>query len=551
MKVYKQLVRTFTNSGEMEMPKSGKQKLFYAIMGIIAVCFIMVPCCLLVGYLSYGITLALGDGCADGTLFIIHFIALFSIVFGMNVILNVFYFAGDIPYILPLPISPCKVVAAKFTTAYLSESVMQILILVSALVGYYFATGIRWWMLPFALLGTLTLPVAPLAYCGILCVLVMSFTKLIRKKSHARKLSIVIFLFLLIAALYFVSLLRDIDMMQFTEQLKAGKSSFFYAMNIVFPTNYFFGQMLTRQSLMAFLWYVLVNAGIIGVFLLLAQKLYYRGVIGLGAEGGDKKPRTVAVNMVKAVKVNKPWVAYWKKEFKVLFRTPAFFLNCIAVNGLWPILVYTIYVMQPDSAIFQWFYVSYRIGNEMAQWVVTLLVLGVTVLLTAANSIASSSITREGKQYGFMKYIPLPYKTQFHIKALVSILISAVFVEMYVVILCIALKVSMLVVLFYIVVSFLEVVFISYLGLYLDTVNPKLVWDDELNALRGNYNIFFNMAYAMLIAVIFALVLAALYFFTKMPLWILDIIIVVLLLIANRWMIAVCLKKGIKNLEEL
>lgn len=551
MKVYRQLVRTFTNSGEMEMPKSRKQKLFYAVMGMIAVCFIMIPSCLLVGYLSYGITLALGEGCADGTLFIIHFIALFSIVFGMNVILNVFYFAGDIPYILPLPISPCKVIAAKFTTAYLSESVMQILILISALIGYYFAAGIRWWLVPFALIGTVTLPVVPLAYCGIVCVIIMSFTKWIRKKSHARKLSMIVFLLLLVMAIYFVSLLKDIDMMRFTEQLKAGESSFFSAMNILFPSNYFFGQMLTKQSLTAFICYVLVNAACIGVFLLLAQKLYYRGILGLGAEGNDKKQRTAAIKTMKTVRARKPWVAYWKKELLVLFRTPAFFLNCIAVNGLWPILAYALYVMQSDSKAFPQFYVFYRIGNELSQWLVTLLVLVVTVLLTAANSIASSAITREGKQYGFMKYIPLPYETQFHIKAMVSVLISAVFVELYVVVLCIVLKVSMFTGLFYIVVSFMEVVFISYLGLFLDTVNPKLVWDDELNALRGNYNIFFNMAYAMLIAVVFALVLAALYFFTKIPLWILDVIIVVVLIAANIWMISICLKKGIKNLEEL
>lgn len=548
MKVYRQLVRTFTNSGEMEMPKSRKQKLFYAIMGVIAVCFIMIPCCLLIGYLSYGITLALGNGCADGTLFIIHFIALFSIVFGVNVILNVFYFAGDIPYILPLPIPPYKVIAAKFTTAYLSESVMQILILISALVGYYFAAGIRWWLLPFALIGTVTLPLVPLAYCGIVCVVVMAFTKWVRKKSHARKLSVIIFLIMLIVAVYCVSLLKDIDMMRFTEQLKEGESTFFHAMNILFPTNYFFGQMLTRQSLLAFLWYVLVTVFCIGVFLFLAQKLYYRGILGLGAEGDGRKPKTVRI---KAVKATKPWVAYWKKELLVLFRTPAFFLNCIAVNGLWPVLAYAIYAMQSDSLAFKGFYVYYRIGNEMTQWIITLLVLVVTVLMTAANSIASSSITREGKQYGFMKYIPLSYKTQFHIKAMASVLISAVFVEFYVIVLCMMLKVPLLTSLFYILASLLEVVFISYLGLFLDTVNPKLIWDDELNALRGNYNIFFNMAYAMLMALIFVAVLAALYFFTKLPLWVLDIIVVLLLVAANGWMISLCLKKGIKNLEEL
>ena len=40
--------------------------------------------------------------------------------------------------------------------------------------------------------------------------------------------------------------------------------------------------------------------------------------------------------------------------------------------------------------------------------------------------------------------------------------------------------------------------FISCLGIWLDSMHPKLVWEDELNALRGNLNVFYNMAFAIL-----------------------------------------------------
>ena len=58
-------------------------------------------------------------------------------VFGIHVILNVFYFSGDNAYILPLPISPGKVIAAKFTAALVNESVMQWIVLFSAVIGFF------------------------------------------------------------------------------------------------------------------------------------------------------------------------------------------------------------------------------------------------------------------------------------------------------------------------------------------------------------------------------------------------------------------------------
>lgn len=554
MKVYRQLVRTFLRSGEMEDPKQKKQKLFYALMGMAAMVFIMVPCCLLVGYLTYAFTLALmGNG--NGLLFVVHFIALFSVVFGFHVILNVFYFAGDIPFVLPLPIAPYKVIAAKFTTAYINESVMQIMVLFSGIVGFMVAAPGEWWLYLAALVGIVTLPVAPLAYCGIVCVILMAFTKWIRNKNHARRLIMVIILLIMGVAVSSIGLLRDVDMNLLTQQLGAGKVAFVNVMNVVFPTNYWMAMALSKHSIGDFLLYLLANVGILAVFLLLAQLLYYRGLLGVGTEGNGRRKRAKSgVTKTRATKAGrqvKPWMSYCKKEFLVLFRTPAFFLNCIVVNIIWPVLFYVIRIMQSDSELFHKYYLYYRLGNETMQWIMVLIVLSVTVLLTAANSIASSAITREGKHFYVMKYIPVSYSTQLHVKAFVSIVISSGFMTVYIIVCSILMKVDNLTSWYYILVSVLEVIFITYFGLYLDTVNPKLAWDDELNALRGNTNVFFNMAYAMLVTVIFVVVLGGAYLFTRIPLTVLELVLVIIMLVADWGIVHICMKKGIKNLEEL
>ena len=545
MQVYKQLVKTFLSSTDVDSPRQKNQKLFYAILGFISVCFIMVPCCLLVGYLSYALALGLG-GSGIGVTFLTHFIALFSVAFGISVILNVFYFSGDLPMVLPLPIKPYKLIAAKFTAAYVSESVMQFMILIAIFIGYMIGAGIGVMPVITGIIGFATIPVAPLTYCGILCIVLMGLTKWIRNKEHVRRLGMIFALFIVVAALSMVGLLKDVDFDGFAEALGAGGVGFMNIMNIIFVGNYLLGKAL-EGSIVSLLLYILYHVFIVSLFLIIADKLYIKGVVGIlsGGDGASKKRNA------RTMKTKTPARSYLAKEFKTLFRTPAFFLNCVVVNLLWPLLIYVVYVMNSESQAFDKFWILYQTGNEGARWVVVLTVFGISVLLTAMNSLGSSAITREGKYYYAMKYLPISYKTQLHMKALVSIIISAFFCFIYIIALSIVLDIANAVSWYYLLLSLLEIIFTTYFGLYLDTINPRLNWDDELNALRGNTNVFFNMAYAILIAGAFAALAYALYVFTTIPLLFMELILIVVTIIADVIMVKICVNKGTLNIKEM
>lgn len=562
MQVYRQLVRTFMNSGDMDQPAQKHQKAFYAVLGVMAVCLIMIPCCLLVGYFTYAFTIAIksssavaaglsvGSVQAHGYLLMIHFMGLFSFAFGFSVILNVFYFAGDIEYVLPLPIRPGTLVAAKFTTAYINESMMEFMIIFSAGVGFFAGADIHPAAIFYALVGVLTVPIIPLAYCGILCVIIMGLFHWIRNKDHVRKISGLVVLILVILAISSVSLLADVDLSGVTESLARGDMTFLKVMNIALPGNYMLARAMSSGSLLWFLGYLLVNAAVLAVFLLLADRLYYRGVIGI-TEGASAARRKTMDRLLARCRQHRPWVAYFKKDMLVIIKTPAFFANCIAFNLLWPVLFYVIYIMQGTNRVFTYYSTMYMLGNPGVRWMTALIIVGVSVLLTAANSVASSGITREGKHYYVMKYLPISYRTQLHVKALESIVISGGFMTIYIVALSLLVGIDNLTSWYYILISLLEIIFITYFGLNLDTINPKLVWDDELNALRGNTNVFFSMAYAMVIAVTFGGIMYLVYRFTTLPLWALEVLLASVLVAADIWMVTAGVDKSIKNLEKL
>ena len=547
MKVYKELVRVFLRSGEMDNPKQKKQKLCYTLLGLLSIFGVMLPCCVLVGYIAYAFTLGL-SGAGDGCLLMIHFIALFSVVFGIHVILNVFYFAGDISFILPLPISSEKLITAKFTAAYFNETVMQTLVLISGFAGFFLASQKAWWCYLLAIAGVVTLPLAPLLYCGICCVLIMAFTKVIRNKEHARKLVMAVVAMVMIGMIFSVGLLQEINLEHFMEQLAQGKITFVHVMNTIFPTNYLFMKAIAEQKMGCFFLYMLINILLFVTFLVVAKLFYNKGLLAMAGTGAGAKKQ-----LFKSLKEKQhsPWFAYLKKEWQILYRTPAFFTNCLLIHLLWPVLFYIIYIMQKQNQLWEQFQIAYLLENEGIQWLTTLLLIVLTVLVTAANSIASTGITREGKQYTFMKQIPISYQTQLQVKALLSIGISGVVVAVYIMAAAYVLAMEPLQTVFYIVTALLEVVFITYFGLYLDTINPKLFWDDELNALRGNSNVFFNMAYAMMLAGGFVVLMFLFYYFTAIPLRIMEILLLLLFILADMIMYRICMTKGVRNLERL
>ena len=140
MKTYAKLVRTFLLSGEMPKSEKKSKVKFYITLGIIATIFIFIPCFVLMTFLVGTTTVGIKEeimknaiyqaNIGNGLLLVIQFICIFSLIFGFNIILNSFYFSGDIEHILPLPIKPRILISSKFLSVLISESIMEFLFLI-------------------------------------------------------------------------------------------------------------------------------------------------------------------------------------------------------------------------------------------------------------------------------------------------------------------------------------------------------------------------------------------------------------------------------------
>ncbi len=552
MKMYLRLVSALIQGVEPSDKEKKRNKAFYVVMTIIAGFGIMLPMTFFVGVIIYALTgslkaLELGTT-QNGVELFLHLISAFSFIFGLNVIFSVFYFSGDIENLLPLPLRPYQIIASKFTAALISESVMEVLVIIAALAGYIIGGGLHFYSWIIALIGTLTVPILPLVYCGILCMVVMYFTRFVKNKDTVNKIT-GIFTFVVIIGIVFLISKSGFDTNELIKAMSQPNNGVLSVMNCIFPHIQFLVNSMEPASLWQIIIYLLINGAAIAVFMLLAQLLYFPSVIGIG-QGSARKHRASS-SIIAKMKKHRPSVTYLKKELRLLVRTPAYFTNCVMINLIWPVFLYLMVVMQGQTNFLESFIYGIHSGNEETVLLFMLGIVASSVLVTAVNCIASSALTREGKHFAFIKYIPLPYIAQINIKALVSIIISGSGMLIYVIAACIWLNTGIKFTLFCCLLSLLSVSFATYFGIYMDSVNPKLIWDDELNALRGNYNIFFNMAMAIVIAAAICAGSYLLFRFTDLGSITVLIILFVVVMILNAVSYLLCHYRATKNIDNM
>ena len=152
-----------------------------------------------------------------------------------------------------------------------------------------------------------------------------------------------------------------------------------------------------------------------------------------------------------------------------------------------------------------------------------------------------------------MKYIPVKYGLQWNIKVLTSFIISYIGINVLSLIFYIIIGLSFTKIIFLLIISALCVLFMSLLGVLIDSIQPKLIWDDEANSLRENYNTFMVMGFALLISVllIVGIYLSMIHRYNGLPK---VLILFVILIEMNAILYKICINNISKNIilqEEL
>ncbi|MDD3705878.1 MAG: hypothetical protein PHC45_07445, partial [Clostridiaceae bacterium] len=320
--------------------------------------------------------------------------------FGIFYVMSIFYFSKDIESLLPLPLKPSEILAAKFTVVLLYEYLTEAVFLAPILIGFGIAskTGLLYYL--YSTLLFLVLPVLPLVYASVISMLIMGFTNLAKNKDRFRIVGGIIAMFLAIGLNVVITRLTGSSMnaLELQKLLEQGNNSYVGIMSGIFFSNRFAVMaLLNSETLKGFVnltLFIFICALFVMLFLSFGEGIYYKGVVGMSETSAKRRKLSVA-ELGRYGMQKSALKAYTIKELKLLFRTPVYFMNCVLMNFILPVFIILPFLVQPEEMKeLQGLTVFLKDGRGSA--IALAVTFGISVFVTSTNGIAASAISREG-----------------------------------------------------------------------------------------------------------------------------------------------------------
>lgn len=510
------LTRILLKNGGGQLTGVGKKKrklpirLILPVLLLVAFLPLMFSLVSLVSFFYDGLKSIGQEGIIPGLGLAVTCVVIF--MFGIFYVINVFYFSQDVEHLLPLPLKPAQILTAKFIVTLLYEYLTQLLLLLPVLLTFGIKNGSGMAYYVYAGIIFLLLPIIPLVLASVVAMITMSFSSIARNKDRFRMVAGVAAVLLSVGGniLFQRSMNKSMSPTQLQDMLQSGHNSFVEWAARAFPSVKLAADALLKESSLAGLTSLVLFLSLsclvfIG-FVVLGQRLYFKGVIGISESSARRKQ--LSESRYNRLTMQQPVLkAYLVKELRILLRTPPYFLNCVLMSFLWPVLCLIPVLTQPN------FMENIRtVESLVKQDGMAALILaggaGVFLFVSGTNYTASTSISREGSGFFVNKYLPVAYDKMISAKVLSGWLLTLSSALLLTGFAYFLLHLPTLLVLLLLLASIPATLFCCLTGVLIDLLLPKLHWDNEQKAVKQNMNGIYNMLIGILAAgLIFLLVL--------------------------------------------
>ncbi|MCY6370144.1 putative ABC transporter permease subunit [Clostridium ganghwense] len=433
-------------------------------------------------------------------------VSLVAFFFGIFYVMGTFYFSMDIDNLLPLPFRPSEILGAKFVVVLIYEYITELLVLLPIIIVYGFESGAGALYYIFSTLIFLTLPIIPLVLASVIVMVIMRFTGIAKNKDRFRIVGGILILFLSLGINIFIQRTSQSTLNPETLQqmFVEGNNSLVNIVSGMFPSSKIASLAVLESSNITGITnmaiFIAMSILAIGIFIVVGEGLYLKGVVGI-SETKSKRKKLSEAEIDKIVVQNSVFKTYLIKELKILFRTPAYFMNCVLMNFLWPVFLLIPMLASPQG-IGNFKELGMVINNPRIAALVVVVGFALIVFITSNSPIACTSISREGKNFYINKYLPISYKKQIVAKVLSAFILGIISMVMLLVALLILFEPPKIIVVLIGLVSLLGILFSNFVGILIDLYRPKLDWDNEQKAVKQNMNILLNSLPCVLIAAI-------------------------------------------------
>lgn len=467
------------------------------LFGLIAIC--VLPLIYSIYFLFDG--MFEGYGMIDQSGFVLsagfYLSCVITFVFSIFLTPAIFYFSKDIETLLYLPLKPVQIIASKFTVLLLYEYTATLLISLPMMIAYGLNFQPDAFVYIFMLIGILLLPILPLVFSSTLIVLVLKFFPRFKNRDMFNLVGSFFAIALSLVISYFSQQLALASPKELQSLMMQGNNSMIDIMGYLFVNTRFLVSAIIDLNILDLLIYIVITLGSVALFLWVAQRFYFSGAIGVNETTSRRKELSKEV-LDKKTSQQSILITYIKKELRLLIRTPIYFLNCIAINFLLPILMFATSFSDSDL-LSQTTQISsmFTFDSLQSYSVLMLVALAGGILYGNLNAISVTAISREGANYIFMKYILVNLMTQINAKVFSGIIVSIVSFTLLFIGTIYLLSFPILPAICAYLVGLLGIVVSNYIGILIDLLHPKLVWEQETAVVKQNVNVIVVLLVSM------------------------------------------------------
>ena len=420
---------------------------------------------------------------------ILFLVLILSIIQSVFSSVNMLYFTKDTEYILPLPLKPYQIIIARTNVIIIVQYFIEIIVGLIPLIVYGFKMNCGPMFYVPVLISLILIPILPTLIISLIVMILMSFSKITKNKNKFQ-LFATFFVFVVTIALSIAILRMDAEAIS-DEQLAQMLNKANGMIDLIkgyFPTLKYFINAIISNNVLTMILELAKAIGITAIgyviYALLAQKLYFKGLIGSLFSGEKKKNKKKIKLATKREGIGRRYVA---KELKTLIRNPVYMVQCVLPAIILPILcIAFILISFDEEAINE---IMQALSGLNANGLVMLTVIGITQFFSMIVSVSVTAISRDGQNAIFMKYIPVKYIKQIDYKVMPNIIMTSIMSIITVIIAEILIKVDILYLLLILITSIIMGVFQSYILIIVDLKKPKLEWNSEYAVVKQNMNL--------------------------------------------------------------
>ena len=410
---------------------------------------------------------------------------------------NVFYFSKEIENILHLPFKPLEILISKFNTILFMNYEIELIFGLIPLAVYGLSTHMGFLFFINIILILLIFPIFAITIVSIIMIFLMRFIKFFKNKDLMQTIITFILIFGLMFFIsksfnYIFDNLEKIDennqqivLNNFNEKIIKINN---YFLNIN-PTSNILLQKNILKILFNYLKLIFINLIGFLIFIYLGNKFYLKQLLKANFYFKNKKNKNIKLNK-KLIK-NNIGFSYIKKEFKLLFKNPIFF-----IQSIYPVILMTVVFAILIITLVPTFRETLK-GEDFKEYAEQLkfdieavcLIIGAIQVVGLFNYTSITSISRDGKNAYIMKYLPIKLNRQIIYKSIPQILINTICT--IIILIIINLKIPEIEINYLLIIFLLSVllnIINSIILVIIDLLMPKLEWDEEYDILKNNKN---------------------------------------------------------------